>query len=55
MSKKMEALQMLNLAFESHDGAPVMQAIITQADYRLLFEALMEKDQNGSATEVSNG
>ena len=43
MTKQMEALRMLNLAFESHDGAPVMQAIITQADYRLLFEALTEQ------------
>lgn len=42
MNKRMQALAMLNLAFESHDGTPVEQAIITAADYRLLFEALME-------------
>lgn len=42
MSKTMEAIRMLNDAFESHDGAPVLQAIITQADFRLLFDALME-------------
>ena len=40
--KARAALEILNTAFESHDAAPVMQAIITQADYRMLFEALAE-------------
>lgn len=40
--KQLDALRMLNDAFESHDGAPVMQAIITRTDYRLLYEALAE-------------
>lgn len=40
--KQLDALRMLNNAFESHDGRPVEQAIITEADYRLLYEALAE-------------
>ena len=40
--KQLDALRMLNDAFESHDGRPVDQAIITKADGRLLYEALAE-------------
>lgn len=40
--KQHEALRMLNDAFESHDGAQVREAVITLADYRLLYEALAE-------------
>lgn len=40
--KQIDALRMLNDAFESHDGRPVEQAIITRADYRMLYEALAE-------------
>ena len=53
MTKQMEALRMLNVAFESHDGAPVREAIITQVDYRLLFEALAETSRpEGEATRL---
>ena len=41
-AKQLEALRMLNDAFESHDGRAVDQAIIAKADYRLLYEALAE-------------
>lgn len=40
--RQLEALRMLNDAFESHDGRAVDQAIITKPDYRLLYEALAE-------------
>lgn len=40
----MEAIQLLNKKFESKDGRPVDEAVITKADYKALVEAMAEAD-----------
>ena len=43
MSPQLEALAMLNNMFESHDGRPVDNAVLTRADYGFLIRALTDK------------
>lgn len=40
MTPQFEAIAMLNLMFESHDGRPVDNAVLTRKDYAFLVEVL---------------
>lgn len=51
MTDLIEAIALLNKRFESKDGRPVDQAVITRADYRALVEAMAEADARLTSIE----
>ena len=52
MTPQLEALAMLNNMFESYDGRPVEQAILTRRDYAALVQALTARTTYASPSEA---